>query len=274
MEKGELTEVLQTFAEISGQKITLTDRKFRAIVDSGGDFWEFCGEIHRSKKCLYRCLKSDITNFRKAEELRGVNIYTCPFGMVSAIAPIFDGDFLKGYLIVCPGKGRPSTEEILATVEELAPELEREVLKEALGRVPECDAGWARRLGHMMEIFAQYIGDNGVIQSASTLAQVTRDFVDKNYEKKITLAQLSMNLHYSTVSLTEHFRREYGETIMQYVLRRRVELAQKLMRETGDPLHEISERCGFDDVEYFSRCFKKRMGVSPAQWRKNQKGRE
>ena len=268
---SKILRVLDVFAGVTGQKITLTDAKFRTIADSGGDFWEFCTEIHRSKKCLYSCIKSDITNFRRAEELQRANVYTCPFGLVSIIVPVMTENFLRGYLILCPGKGEPGVGEIVETVRKIAPELEEETLYRAMECVPGCSQSQAEKMGVAMEIFARQIGEIWIGKGVSTLAQVTKDYIDKNFQRKITLAELSINLHYSTVSLTEHFRREFGETIMEYVMRRRVELSQKQMRETDDTIHEISERCGFADAEYFSRCFKKLVGVSPAQWRKEQK---
>ena len=58
-------------------------------------------------------------------------------------------------------------------------------------------------------------------------------------------------------------RKKEGLTQMQ--------LAEKLLISTDEPLREVAQASGFADVEYFSRTFKKHHGVSPAAWRKANK---
>ena len=92
-----------------------------------------------------------------------------------------------------------------------------------------------------------------------------------NLTRKLTLADIAWNLHCSTVTLTEHFKAEFGITIMDYVTKKRMELAEKILLATDEPLREVSSRVGFSDVEYFSRTFKRYHGTSPAAWRKTNK---
>jgi AraC-like DNA-binding protein len=49
-----------------------------------------------------------------------------------------------------------------------------------------------------------------------------------------------------------------------------MQLAEKLLLTTNKPLREIAALCGFSDVEYFSRTFKKHHSISPAAWRREQ----
>ena len=58
---------------------------------------------------------------------------------------------------------------------------------------------------------------------------------------------------------------------MEYVTKKRMELAEKLLLTTDEPLREIAGMSGFSDVEYFSRTFKRYYGTSPAAWRKSNK---
>ena len=50
---------------------------------------------------------------------------------------------------------------------------------------------------------------------------------------------------------------------MEYVMKKRMAQAEKLLRETDQSVKEIALFCGFSDVEYFSRCFKKEHGCPP-----------
>lgn len=47
-----------------------------------------------------------------------------------------------------------------------------------------------------------------------------------------------------------------------------MEEAKKLLRETGESITSIASKVGYDDPYYFSHCFKKILGISPADYRK------
>ena len=104
-----------------------------------------------------------------------------------------------------------------------------------------------------------------------TIGQLVKSYVKNNLSKKITLSDISWKLHYSTVTLTEHFKNEYDMTIMEYVMKKRMEKASRLLHNSELSIREVAEDCGFSDNEYFSRCFKNTYGVSPVTWRKQLK---
>ena len=58
-------------------------------------------------------------------------------------------------------------------------------------------------------------------------------------------------------------------TITEYILQKRMKKAAQILSNDGDvSIKEISETCGFSDIEYFSRSFKQYYGVSPSTYRK------
>ena len=101
-----------------------------------------------------------------------------------------------------------------------------------------------------------------------SIGRLVKYYVKNNLTRKLTLADIAWNLHCSTVTLTEHFKEEFGITIMEYVTKKRMDLAEKILVATDEPLREVASRVGFSDVEYFSRTFKRFHGISPAAWRK------
>lgn len=64
------------------------------------------------------------------------------------------------------------------------------------------------------------------------------------------------------------FKKRFGETMHGYHQRLRMEEASRLLRETLLPVGEVSDKLGFSDQLYFSRCFRRYAGVSPSEYRK------
>ena len=99
---------------------------------------------------------------------------------------------------------------------------------------------------------------------------------------KEIIANIS-NPNFSTEHMAEnyalnndYFRRlfkEYtGDTPLQFLLKKRISFAQQLLRtsrETGLIIKEIAKLSGFSDYYYFSRMFKKIIGISPKVWAEN-----
>ncbi|MDF2652867.1 MAG: AraC family transcriptional regulator, partial [Paenibacillus sp.] len=71
-----------------------------------------------------------------------------------------------------------------------------------------------------------------------------------------------------SVSRTAHLFKEcFGQTIMQYTLEVRLNLAYTQVQTSASPLGEIARVCGFGSYSYFQRSFLNRFGVSPRDFR-------
>jgi AraC-like DNA-binding protein len=64
------------------------------------------------------------------------------------------------------------------------------------------------------------------------------------------------------------FKQQTGQTPLQYLLRRRIEAAGRLLQSTGQRIEEIARQVGFEDPYYFSRTFRKIKGCSPRAFRR------
>lgn len=88
-----------------------------------------------------------------------------------------------------------------------------------------------------------------------------------NYMNKITIRELSDKFHINRTSLTERFREITGYPVMEYLIRLRLYIASRMLKETQLPVYEIIERVGFSDITHFGRMFKKSFGYSPSEYR-------
>jgi len=160
---------------------------------------------------------------------------------------------------------------LLDCAKRISPEWSEEILRAKLKKMIRLHEKEVYALCDALTVYAAYFENSTqLLSNEKTIGQMVKSYVVHNISKKITLSELSLHAHCSTVTLTEHFRREYGMTIMQYVLKKRMQLAEQLLIDNVLSITDISIKCGFSDVEYFSRCFKDTHGLPPSEWRGKQ----
>lgn len=93
-------------------------------------------------------------------------------------------------------------------------------------------------------------------------------YIENNFNKPITLKILSDLVHFSPSYLSRIFHQEKRVTIRTYLNQVRINHAIKLLKETNVPVHEVARDCGFINVSHFNRVFKRYIGKSPAEVRK------
>jgi AraC-like DNA-binding protein len=81
--------------------------------------------------------------------------------------------------------------------------------------------------------------------------------------------QLAKSLQCHPVQLQREFRRDMGMTLKQYIRINLLESVKIRLQTTGDPIRVIASDFGFPDEFYFSRLFRRRVGVSPRAYRQN-----
>lgn len=94
------------------------------------------------------------------------------------------------------------------------------------------------------------------------------EYVNAHFAEKLSLESVSGMFGYNQSYFCRRFREITGIPFSRYLLLLRMERAQKLLQNTGDGIASVAMQCGFPDVGYFSNCFKKAFGFTPAQFRK------
>ena len=99
------------------------------------------------------------------------------------------------------------------------------------------------------------------------------DELDRDYAQPFSLQELARRYHVSPGCLSSHFSRYVGMRPMQYVTLSRLTRARVLLMHTETPVVQVAQQCGYNDVSSFVRRFREEFGVTPLQFRLQQKGR-
>ena len=92
-------------------------------------------------------------------------------------------------------------------------------------------------------------------------------FLSKHCSEYITLKMLSEKFSISEQGLIKRFKKYARKTPIEYLIFIRINLGKLLLKDTALPIGEIAEKCGFQNIYYFSNCFKSVTNVSPSTYR-------
>jgi AraC family transcriptional regulator len=96
--------------------------------------------------------------------------------------------------------------------------------------------------------------------------------VEANLSRRIPIQELAQVLRLSASHFCRAFKCTLGTSPRDYVLRRRIAVAQDLMLTTSEPLSAIAIRCGMCDQQHFTRSFHRMVGETPYAWRRHRQG--
>ncbi len=95
-----------------------------------------------------------------------------------------------------------------------------------------------------------------------------RSYIDENYAKDISLDDVSRVVNISPYYFSRVFKDETGQNFIDYLTGQRIEKARELLLSSDDlTMKEISVMVGYSDPNYFSRIFKKNVGVTPTEFK-------
>lgn len=102
--------------------------------------------------------------------------------------------------------------------------------------------------------------------------ETARHYLDGRLDQSVTLAEVALVAHLSPRQLTALFRRYFDMSPQHYLLEQRMQLAWRLLTETGMSVQQIAERCGYSNLSAFSSRFSSHFGCSPRQRRSHSAG--
>lgn len=91
------------------------------------------------------------------------------------------------------------------------------------------------------------------------------EHIENNFSQKITIEEISQIARLSPFYFCRLFKETTGKSFVDYINSLRVEKASDLLKNSSLNITETALSCGFDDINYFSKIFKKYKGISPSK---------
>ena len=109
------------------------------------------------------------------------------------------------------------------------------------------------------------IASSAINTNSNPLAYIT-GFIKSNITEDIKLGVLSEKACMSKATFYRSFKKEYGISPLEYIITEKIKLAKTLLANPQNTLKSVAFECGFHDVNYFVRLFKKIESITPGQY--------
>ena len=103
---------------------------------------------------------------------------------------------------------------------------------------------------------------------AKELVAIAKQYMDENFDQGITVSEAAAYVFLSQGYFTRAFRDEMGISPMNYLMKKRIEKACKLLQNNEIKVSAISLQSGFSSPQRFNVAFRKQMGMTPMEYRK------
>jgi AraC-like DNA-binding protein len=100
-----------------------------------------------------------------------------------------------------------------------------------------------------------------------------KNYIDEHFNEKISLDIVAAEFYISKFHMAREFKKAYGNTIVNYIMEKRITKAKELLRFSDMQIEEIGHICGIEDNSYFNKVFRKIEGMTASVYRKKWRGK-
>lgn len=135
-------------------------------------------------------------------------------------------------------------------------------------RIESCDSRAAQGVlfGLVDLLFKKEADQSG--GAAASAVEKALNYIERNLDKGVTLEEVADHAHISACYLSRLFKKTLNINFVTYLTARRIELAKELLNATDLPVTTIALKLSYNDVNYFCKSFRKEVGQSPSEFRR------
>ena len=119
----------------------------------------------------------------------------------------------------------------------------------------------------LYEILSILEREENAFSSVPEKVRKAKEFMDNNLsDPSLSVSSISEHLNISEVYLRREFKAYFGVTPLSYINSLRFEYAKSMLKTGYYTVSEVSEKCGFSSLSYFSASFRKEIGLTPSEF--------
>ena len=249
--------LFKDFYSLTGIKICLYDAFGNELYYYPQKLSGFCSLVRQ--KNAKKCLECDKRAVEKCRETGKQYTYVCHAGLTECLSPITVENRIMGFIGIGQVKSAPAhfEDKSLQAEYDKLKNIPKDKLLSSI-RILDACTGY--------EYFKSLIAHRqGSIDSR------IKDYILSEISEQITLRDICSYFHISHNELYSLFREYFNMPPAEYIRTLRIDRACELLKTTELPVNRIGTMVGIPDYNYFSKVFKRQMGISPREFRKQNK---
>jgi ligand-binding sensor protein/AraC-like DNA-binding protein len=251
----------------------------------------FCAKVREIEALNQLCEKCDSRGGLEAVRSGNAFVYKCHFGLVDFSVPIIINDQYMGALMA--GQVNLQDDESMQLEWIVSKRSQTDIeeypeLKSSYAKIPLINHKKLNAVAHLIELGIRYIVDEALIKkdlyedvqdvqsyynrefkNDETILQPAYDYIDQHYKEKIRLTEMANLCNISSSYFSKLFKKENGIGFNAFINEIKLDKSIKLLENKDLPIINLSLELGYEDCSYFIRLFKKKYGVTPANYRKS-----
>lgn len=260
-----IKSIIDDICSITDMSISLSDTKYNEIYKHETTNDTFCHKILNTKTGQMRCNHSDRNMLEQCTREKRPISHVCHAGVLDTAVPIMKDGFVAGYIMLGRVRLKKDTAEINELLHWAADPAEIVKHYKNLTYLSET------QLNAIIHLISHILFENAVEVDYDEFINYATDYIENNLRADLSIKTLCKALHVSKNVLYQRFNDVYGCTVNEYITKRRLRTAEKLLLRTDRNIADISEAVGFYNYTYFSKLFKTHTGLTPSEYRKHAK---
>ena len=270
MKKHEIISVLSELHKITGFRVSLHGADYSEIAAFPEEKCDFCRLVHSIDGEFEKCVGCDKAACKKALAAKDTHIYSCRYGLIEAVSPLYNFGTLTGFLMMGQVHNGGTARVTVPSATKSDPTLAAR-FREALAKMPEVRSDMIRSYVTIMTICAQYLTlSNAIPSNKPSVAEMAKKYIFDNYASKFGIKDICEDVGCSKATLITAFKKQYGITINRYIKEVRLGEAVRMLSMGEKTIGEIAIAAGFSDQSYFSKVFSARYGVPPSEYKQTE----
>lgn len=259
-----LNQIIADFYQITGISITILDRNFLEVTKCAVKRQEFCKTL-QANGLKNTCMESDNNLLSQCTATKKTAFYVCYAGLLDAAMPIVVQGEIVGYILMGQVRRSSNFSDISNRLPEgLIPTLEKHFHNLPLYNDKQMESA----LRIVSAVITKIMEDKMIVITLEELSSLAEEYIEGNLDKKLSIEDLCHYLNVSKNRLYQCFSQRFNCTVNEYIIRKKIEKAQRLLQDTTISIDMIAEKVGFSESSYFYKVFKKVTGKTPNEYRK------
>ena len=258
---NKLKGIMDDLYAMTGINFAITDTNFHFLYRCN-DEPAFCTVIQNTVLGKNKCLCSDTNILESCRENCAFQSHICHAGLKDAATPIIKNGVIVGYILMGQIRTSDSIDDVLKNLSWLKEDIHK--ITEYYEQLPTFSD---MQIDSLSNLLSHILFENAIEIDFNDFITFATAYIKNNISSDLSIPSLCTALHVSKNYLYKRFREDRGCTVNEYINRQRVQHAQKLLRETNDPIYHIAASVGIQNYTYFCRLFKKQTGLSPIGYR-------